>query len=67
MSAAHFDYKLAGRGRERLRQFKSVTPDLPVIIKGDAKINYEKVIDVLDVVGKVEITQIGLVTQKIVK
>lgn len=52
---------------QRLRQFKSVTPDLPVIIKGDAKIHYEKVIDVLDVVGKVEITQIGLVTAKIVK
>ena len=52
---------------QRLRQFKSVTPDLPVIIKGDAKIHYEKVIEVLDVVGKVEITQIGLVTQKIVK
>jgi biopolymer transport protein ExbD len=52
---------------QRLRQYKSVTPDLPVIIKGDAKIHYEKVIDVLDVVGRLEITQIGLVTQKIVK
>lgn len=52
---------------QRLRQFKAVTPDLPVVIKGDAKIHYEKVIDVLDVVGKVEITQIGLVTAKIVK
>ncbi|MBV8032569.1 MAG: biopolymer transporter ExbD [Betaproteobacteria bacterium] len=52
---------------QRLRQLKAVTPDLPVIIKGDAKINYEKVIEVLDVVGKLEITQIGLVTQKIVK
>jgi biopolymer transport protein ExbD len=51
----------------RLRQYKAVTPDLPVVIKGDARIHYEKVIDVLDVVGKVEITQIGLVTQKIVK
>ena len=52
---------------QRLRQFKAVTPDLPVVIKGDAKIHYEKVIEVLDVVGKVEITQIGLVTAKIVK
>src|SRR5262245_15581838 len=32
----------------RLRGLKAVTPDLPVIIKGDAKINYEKVIEVLD-------------------
>jgi biopolymer transport protein ExbD len=52
---------------QRLAQYKSVAPDLPVIIKGDAKIHYEKVIEVLDVVGKLEITQIGLVTQKIVK
>jgi len=56
-----------GELEQRLRQLKAVTPDLPVIIKGDAKINYEKVIEVLDVVGKLEITQIGLVTQKIVK
>ena len=51
----------------RLASFKAVTPDLPVIIKGDAKIHYEKVIEVLDVVGRLEITQVGLVTQKIVK
>jgi biopolymer transport protein ExbD len=51
----------------RLASYKAVTPDLPVIIKGDAKIHYEKVIEVLEIVGKLEITQIGLVTQKIVK
>jgi biopolymer transport protein ExbD len=52
---------------QRLRQLKAVTPDLPLVIKGDAKIQYEKVIDVLDIAGRLEITQIGLVTQKIVK
>ena len=52
---------------QRLAQFKAATPDLPVIIKGDAQIHYQKVIEVLDVVGKLEITQIGLVTQRIVK
>jgi biopolymer transport protein ExbD len=51
----------------RLASYKAVTPDLPVIIKGDAKIHYEKVIEVLEIVGKLEITQIGLVTQKIVR
>jgi len=51
----------------RLRQYKAITPDLPVVIKGDARIQYEKVIDVLDLMGKLEITQIGLVTQKVVK
>ena len=51
----------------RLRQYKAVTPDLPVVVKGDAKIQYERVIEVLDLLGRVEITQLGLVTQRLVK
>ncbi|MEK6749696.1 MAG: biopolymer transporter ExbD [Pseudomonadota bacterium] len=51
----------------RLRQYKAITPDLPVVIKGDAKIQYEKVIAVMDLMGKLEITHLGLVTQKLVK
>ena len=52
---------------QNLRQYKAVNPDLPVIVKGDAQIQYEKVIEVLDLVGRLEITQVGLVTQRIVK
>ena len=50
-----------------LRQFKAATPNLPVIIKADAAIPYQRVVDVLDLLGRLEITQLGLVTQKIVK
>ncbi|HEU4779767.1 MAG TPA: biopolymer transporter ExbD [Steroidobacteraceae bacterium] len=50
-----------------LRQYKAATPDLPVIIKADSTIQYQRVVDVLDVVGRLEISQLGLVTQKIVK
>ena len=50
-----------------LRQYKAVTPDLPVIIKADSSIPYQRVVDVLDLVGRLEITQLGLVTSKIVK
>jgi len=50
-----------------LRQYKGVNPNLPVIIKADAGIAYQKVVDVLDLVGRLEITQLGLVTQRIVK
>jgi biopolymer transport protein ExbD len=50
-----------------LRQYKATTPDLPVIIKADATIPYQRVVDVLDLVGRLEITQLGLVTQKLVK
>jgi biopolymer transport protein ExbD len=50
-----------------LRQYKAANPNLPVIIKGDAKVQYQKVVDVLDLMGRLEITQLGLVTQRIVK
>jgi biopolymer transport protein ExbD len=50
-----------------LRQHKAVDPDFPVVIKGDSQVYYEKVIAVLDLLGKLEITQLGLVTQRLVK
>jgi biopolymer transport protein ExbD len=50
-----------------LRQYKARDPDLPVIIKADSSLQYQRVVDVLDVVGKLEITQLGLVTQRVVK
>ena len=51
----------------RLRAYSAETPDLPVIIKGDAKVQYEKVIDVMDLLGRLDITHLGLVTQKSAK
>ena len=48
-----------------LRQYKAQDPDLPVIIKADSTLQYQRVVDVLDLVGKLEITQLGLVTQRI--
>jgi biopolymer transport protein ExbD len=51
----------------RLRQYKAVDPNLPVVIKGDEKISYRSVIEVLDLLQRLEITQLGLVTQKLVK
>jgi biopolymer transport protein ExbD len=38
-----------------------------VIIKADSSIQYQRVVDVLDLLGRLEITQLGLVTTKIVK
>jgi biopolymer transport protein ExbD len=51
----------------RLRGYKAETPDLPVVIKGDAKVQYEKVVEVMDLLGRLDITHLGLVTQKLVK
>lgn len=50
-----------------LRQYKAANPNLPVIIKGDSTVQYQKVIDVLDLMGRLDITQLGLVTQRVVK
>jgi len=52
---------------QRLRGLKAADPALPVIIKGDAGVQYGKVVDVLDLLGRLDITQLGLVTQRIVK
>jgi biopolymer transport protein ExbD len=51
----------------RLAQLKAADPDLPVVVKGDAKVQYEKVIEVLDLVGRLELTQLGLVTQRLTR
>lgn len=50
-----------------LRALRAADPALPVIIKGDSGVQYQQVVDVLDLMGRLDITQIGLVTQKVVK
>lgn len=50
-----------------LRAHKAVDPNFPVVIKGDARIYYQNIMDVLDLMQKLEIHQLGLVTQKLVK
>lgn len=52
---------------QRLRQQKAITPDFPVVIKGDGLAQYQGVMDVLDLVGQVGITQVGLATKPLVK
>jgi biopolymer transport protein ExbD len=52
---------------QNLRQLKAANPNLPIIIKADSGLQYQKVVDVLDLLGRLEITQLGLVTSKIVK
>lgn len=46
---------------------KAADPELPVVVKADATIQYQAVVDVLDIMGRLEIRQLGLVTQKLVK
>jgi biopolymer transport protein ExbD len=47
----------------RLSQIKAATPEVPVVVRGDRQSQYQGIMDVLDVLGRVGITQIGLATQ----
>ncbi len=48
---------------QRLGQHKAKNPDFPVVVKGDRQSQYQGVMDVLDVLGRLNITKIGLATQ----
>jgi biopolymer transport protein ExbD len=50
-----------------LRSYKAATPDLPVILKADSTVQYQSVVDVLDLLSRLDITQLGLVTKSVVK
>ena len=50
-----------------LRTYKAADPTLPVIIKADGMNPYQRIVDILDLLGKLEINQLGLVTQAVVK
>jgi len=56
-----------GELESRLRQYKAADPNFPVVIRGDEKIVYKKVIDILDMLQRLDINQLALVTQKLVK
>lgn len=51
----------------RLSSARAANPRLPVVVKGDHTIQYQTVIDVLDMLARIHITKVGLVTQKLVK
>ena len=44
----------------RLRDLKAVTPDLPIIVKGDGAVQYAKVAAVLDLCSHAGIGSVGL-------
>ena len=50
---------------QRLGEYKSGNPELPVVLKGDASAHYDKVSEVLEICKKLDITEVGLVTKKL--
>jgi biopolymer transport protein ExbD len=49
---------------EQLRNQKALTPDFPVVVKGDGSVQYGKVVEVLDILRRLEIKKFGLVADK---
>lgn len=49
---------------DRLRSEKARNPDFPLIVRGDAGVQYQKVVEVLDLLRRLELAQVGLVTGK---
>lgn len=47
-----------------LAQYKAANPNLPVVLKGDAAAQYDKVMEVLEIAKRLDITEIGLVTKR---
>ena len=50
-----------------LKALHAADPDLPVVVRGDAGVRYDEVVQVLDVVRRTGIHNVGLVTQKLVR
>ena len=48
---------------QKLAQQKTITPEFPVVIRGDSLTQYQVVMDVIDVVGRQGISQVGLATK----
>jgi len=53
-----------GELEARLRTQKALTPEFPIIVKGDANVQYQKVVDILDLLRRLDLSQVGLVTGK---
>ena len=51
--------------KEQLQQLKSENPDLSVVVKGADEVDYQNMINVLDVLQQLDITKIGLATETV--
>jgi biopolymer transport protein ExbD len=48
----------------RLRVEKATNPEVPIVVKGDATVQYQKVMEILDLLRRLELNKVGLVTGK---
>ncbi len=48
----------------RLAQYRAANPALSIVIKGDARVQYAKVMEVMELLKRNEITDLGLATSR---
>lgn len=48
---------------QKLAAHKAIHPEFTVVVRGDTSAAYQTIMDVLDVVGRLGITQVGLATK----
>ncbi len=48
----------------RLRTAKATEPEFPIVVRGDATVQYQKVMTVLDLLRRLDLNKVGLVTGK---
>ncbi len=52
-----------GELETQLSAVKTKVPDSPIVVRGDSQTQYQTIMDVLDVIGRVGFDQIGLATK----
>ena len=48
---------------QRLVQQRALTPEFPIVVRGDSQTQYQNVVDVLDMLGRLNFTQVGMATK----
>jgi len=49
--------------KDKLQQLKSDNPDLSVVVRGADEVDYQNMVNVLDVLQQLDITKVGLATE----
>jgi len=52
---------------QRLVAAKAANPDFPVVVRGDDEVQYQSVVDVIDLLARLNLTTVGLATKPLVK
>lgn len=48
---------------QKLSEVKAKTPEFPVVVRGDSATQYQEIMNVLNVLGRLGLSQVGLATQ----